>query len=164
MRLSTISKWTLTLAMAAFLSCSLATAQKPDDGIAKARAAWQNDFNSKDLPGLMSLYAEDAALLVPPGDRIVGKEKIEAYFKALFDSSSALHVKLDSETAASVADLGYDSGTYEQVVTHGVGTTLRGSVTLSGNAQISGGESRDVSNGWYLFVLTRKAGKWLFTQ
>jgi len=147
------------------LSCSLVAAQKPDEGIAKARAAWENSFNSKDLPGLMSLYADDAALLATSGERIVGKDKIAAYFKALFDSSSTLHVKLNSETTASASDLGYDSGTYEEVVTHAGGTTISGNVVVSGNVQISGGgESREISNGSYLFVLTRKAGKWLFTQ
>jgi ketosteroid isomerase-like protein len=142
MHLPTITKWIFTLALGTFLGCSLADAQKPNEDIAKARAAWESDFNSKDVPGLMSLYAEDAALLPPSGERIIGKDKIAAYFKTLFGSSSTLHVKLDSENTANASDLGYDSGTYEEVVTHAGGVTLGGGVVVSGGVQISGGGSQ----------------------
>jgi ketosteroid isomerase-like protein len=165
MRLRPIAKRSFALVLAIFLSCSVVGAQKPDEGIAKARALWENSFNSKDVSGLMSLYSDDAALLPASGERIVGKEKIAAYFKALFDSSSGVHIKLDSDTAVGSADLGYDSGSYEEIATHAAGTVISGNVVVSGNVQISGGgESRQVSNGSYLFVLTRKAGRWLFVQ
>lgn len=94
MRFFVISKWTLAVALGTFLGCSLAAAQKPDEGIAKAKAAWESNFNSKNLPGLMSLYAEDAEMLPPSEDRLVSKDKIAAYFKALFDSASTVYVKL----------------------------------------------------------------------
>jgi ketosteroid isomerase-like protein len=147
------------------LGCSLAAAQKPDEGIAKAKAAWENNFNSKNLPGLMSLYAEDAELMPPSEGRIAGKTKIAAYFKALFDSASTVYVKLDSNTASDSADLGYDSGSYENYIIYGGATNSAGSAGASGNAQTGvGGGSREVASGCYLFVLTRKAGRWLFAQ
>jgi ketosteroid isomerase-like protein len=164
MRFFVISKWALAVALGTLLGCSLAAAQKPDEGIAKARAAWESNFNSKNLPGLMSLYAEDAEMLPPSEDRLVGKDKIAAYFKALFDSASTVYVKLDSHTAVDSADLGYDSGSYENYIIYGGAPNSGASAGASGSVTTGGGGSREVASGSYLFVLTHKAGKWLFVQ
>jgi ketosteroid isomerase-like protein len=142
---------------------TFAAAQPSKEGIDKVREEWTNSFNSKNLPKLMSLYADDAAVMPPTGERIVGKEKVAAYFKQLFDSTTAVDVKVVSESTHAAGELGYDSGTYEQTVTRS-GTTISGKVVLSGNVKIQGGGVRSVSSGSYLVVLKYESNNWQIVE
>jgi hypothetical protein len=111
----------------------------------------------------MSLYAEDAAIMPPTGERIVGKEKVAAYFKQLFDSATSVDAKVTSESTHAVGELGYDSGTYEETIVGG-GTKISGKVVISGNVKIQGGGSRSISNGCYLVVLKYESDNWLIVE
>ena len=134
------------------------------DPIAHVREQWVKSFDAKNLNGLIALYADDAALLVPSGERLSGKDKIVTHFRELFSSASALTITLDSVKTDSSGELGYDSGQYEEAITHGGGVAISGNVTISGNASISGGGGRTQKRGTYLVVLKRERGNWLIAQ
>ncbi len=142
---------------------TFAVAQASKEGIEKVREEWTKSFNSKNLTTLMSLYADDATLMPPTGERIVGKERVAAYFKELFESATAVDAKVASESTHAAGELGYDSGTYEQTVIRG-GTTIRGNVVISGNVKIQGGGSRSISSGSYLVVLKYESHHWLIVE
>jgi ketosteroid isomerase-like protein len=163
MRKRRIQRCAILVGLLISAGSTVAPAQKTEDGIEKIRAEWVNSFKSKNLEKLMSLYADDAAVMPPTGERIVGKEKVTAYFKNLFDSATTLDVKVGSEITKSDGELGYDSGSYEQVVMRG-GTKISGGVVISGNVTIQGGGSREVSNGSYLVVLRHESNNWVIIQ
>jgi ketosteroid isomerase-like protein len=142
---------------------TFAVAQPSKEGIEKIKEEWTKSFNSKNLTKLMSLYADDAEIMPPTGERIAGKEKVAAYFKQLFDSATTVDTKVASESTYAAGELGYDSGTYEQTVTRG-GTTISGGVTISGNVKIQGGGARSISSGSYLVVLKHKSNNWLIVE
>jgi uncharacterized protein (TIGR02246 family) len=138
-------------------------AQRPDEGIAKVRAMWVDDFKARDAEKIASLYADDATLVAASGERVVGRERIRDYFKQMFGSISSADVTVDSKGTDVLGDLGYDSGLYDEVIVR-PGVVLGGGVTISGGAQIGGGGSRVASHGSYLVVLRRRAGVWLIVQ
>lgn len=126
------------------------------DPIVRVRQQWVRSFSAKDLNGLIALYADDAALLLPSGERLSGKDKITAHFKELFNSTSTLAIRLDSEKVETSSDLGYDSGKYEETVRQGAGS---GS---SGPGGRGGVETKHFGN--YLAVLRHRTGNWLIVQ
>jgi ketosteroid isomerase-like protein len=130
--------------------------------ICQARREWIEAFNHKDLTALMALYAGDAVLLPPSGERVIGKDNISAYFKRLFDSATTLTIKLDSDQSDTAGQLGYDSGRYEGTVGHG-GAIIFGGAVISGGV-ISGGGGLRKHLGNYLVILKGQAAAWLIVQ
>jgi ketosteroid isomerase-like protein len=123
---------------AVFSLIQLAWAQSPANGIDQLRAQWIQHWNARELDALMALYSADAVLLPPPGELIVGREKIKEHFKQLFDSAPSIHIQLTSDKTNSSGDLASDSGTYEETIGGG-GVTISGNVAVSGNVTIGGG-------------------------
>ncbi|MCU1299782.1 MAG: Ketosteroid isomerase [Candidatus Sulfotelmatobacter sp.] len=131
--------------------------------IADVRSEWVKNFIAKSITDLVALYSDDAALLLPSGERIVGKDKITAYFKQIFDSASGLRIKLDSDKTDSSGELGFDSGRYEETITQAGGGTVMSGIVASGIV-VSGGGSQSEHRGSYLSVLRRQTERWLIVQ
>jgi ketosteroid isomerase-like protein len=139
-------------------------AQSSSDPTEQVRNEWEKSWNAKQLDTLMSLYANDSALLPPSGARIVGKENIRAHFKNIFDSASTLTITLTSQTSGSSGQLAYDSGSYDETI-RPHGTTISGKTSISGSVSISGGGGvPQKARGSYLIVLRREANKLLIVQ
>lgn len=139
-------------------------AQSSSDPTEQVRNKWEKSWNAKQLDALMTLYANDSALLPPSGEHIVGKENIRTYFKNTFDSVSTLTVTLASQTSDSSGQLVYDSGSYDETIVPS-GTTISGKTSISGSVSISGGGGiPQKTHGSYLVVLRREANKLLIVQ
>src|ERR1700722_19486885 len=98
MRKKTGRKLEILFCLLVSVGSTFAVAQPSKEGIEKVREEWTKNFNSKNLTKLMSLYADDAAIMPPTGERIVGKEKVAAYFKLLFDSATAVDAKVTAHS------------------------------------------------------------------
>jgi ketosteroid isomerase-like protein len=84
--------------------------------VAQTRDAWLAAFKSKNVDKAISFYASDAAFLQPTGDRIEGIEAIHELYKKVastFDSD----LLLKSHDLEASADLAFDSGEYEEILT-----------------------------------------------
>jgi ketosteroid isomerase-like protein len=158
-----IGRFTVCLiSLAVFVSSIVA--QSGVENINQTRMQWVNNWNAKQLDGVMALYTENTVLVPPNGDRIVGKDKIRAYFKQILDSATTMTIKVSSEKTDSSGDLGYDGGSYEQTIVRGGGAVISGKAVVSGNAVIGGGGGQTKTTGNYLVVLRRETGKWLIVQ
>jgi len=84
--------------------------------VAQARDKWLAAFKSKRVDQAIGFYASDAAFLQPTGDRIEGIEAIHELYKKVastFDSD----LLLKSRNLEVSADLAFDSGEYEEILT-----------------------------------------------
>ena len=84
--------------------------------VAQARDKWLAAFKSKSVEQAIGFYASDAAFLQPTGDRIEGIEAIRELYKKVastFDSD----LLLKSRNLEVSADLAFDSGEYEEILT-----------------------------------------------
>lgn len=74
------------------------------------RTQWQEAYNTGDVPGLVSLYSEDAKLL--PGYRkmIAGKEGIKAFYGGIEPGGQTIHIK--SVETDFDGDLAYEIGSF----------------------------------------------------
>jgi uncharacterized protein (TIGR02246 family) len=89
----------------------------PADGGAKARAAVEAQnaklsaaYGSADFKAVAALYTADAQLLPPDGDVIQGKDAIEAFWKATYESG-VTGAKLTTLDVGRSGDLAYETGT-----------------------------------------------------
>ena len=139
----------------------VAVAQTQTNGIDQVRKQWVQAFNAKDSQALRDLYDQNAVLMPPTGERIVGKEKITEYFGQMFASASRLTMNPESDRSDSSGDLGFDGGHYEETVVTGGG--IRGAI-IRGAVIQGGGGTQSVHRGNYLVVLKRLTGKWLIVQ
>jgi len=105
----------------AFFLCSFSAIQvfagpEAKVQVAQSRDAWLAAFKSKNVDKAVSFYAPDAAFLQPTGDRIEGIEAIHELYKKVastFDSD----LLLTSHDLEASADLAFDSGEYEEILT-----------------------------------------------
>lgn len=127
-----------------------------DKQIAQLRETWVEDWNAKNLDGVMTLYAPDATLLPSDGSRDTGQSEIRAVLEKQIGSKvSVQSVKIDCS-----GDLGYESGSYKQDL---VGMQITGGIQITGGTQITGGGAKHIE-GQYLVVLKHESGKWLIAQ
>jgi ketosteroid isomerase-like protein len=85
--------------------------------VAQARDNWLAAFKSKSVDDAIGFYASDAVFLQPTGDRIEGIDAIrELYRKVAITFDSDLLLK--SRNLEVSADLAFDSGEYEEVLTN----------------------------------------------
>lgn len=134
-----------------------------DGGIDKFRTEWVESFQAKQLDRLMSLYDEQASVLLSTGEIIKGSENIKNYYQNLFSSAVTLKINLHSSTSEASGEVGYDVGQYEEIIGK-AGVVLSGKVVVSGKATIQGGGSQEDHNGGYLVVLKRSKESWLIIQ
>ena len=139
-------------------------AQSDADPAGQLREKWVKSWNSKQLDELLKLYAEDAVLSPPSGERIVGTDKIRIYFKAIFDGASSLNIRVDSKKEYASGELEYDNGVYEDTVTRAGGVSFGGNIALGGNLAVGGGGGKSTTQGSYLVVVRRDNGRWLIVQ
>jgi ketosteroid isomerase-like protein len=103
---------------------------------------WAADWRSKKLDAIMVLYASEPVFSPGAGGRWVGAAVIRKNFAAVLAQYTA-DLDLQSLRSSSSGELGYDSGSYEEVV-----TPVRSGATLH-------------YKGNYLFLFQRqKTGAW----
>jgi uncharacterized protein (TIGR02246 family) len=98
-------------------------------------------FEAGDTNALAALYAEDAKLLPPNGERIVGRAAIEGFW-------------------ASFLQLPVETLRLETVDLHGRGET----VTEEGNYVVAGPNGLTVEAGKYIVVWKRTEAGWIMAR
>jgi uncharacterized protein (TIGR02246 family) len=81
-----------------------ALAEKIEDQVKTAYAAWNEAFNKGDAKSLAALYTEDATFLPPTHDVIEGSAGVEKFFAGLFANGVTGH-KLELIEAEGEEDL-----------------------------------------------------------
>jgi len=122
------------------------------------RESWATFFNNKQPDKLVDLYASDATLLSPDGQRLVGNLNIRAYLKNIMDSGTVT-VSLESVTIDCSTEMGYETGTYTETIAR-AGAATGGKAGVGGNAGMGGGGNKKLE-GNYLVVIRKVSGKWL---
>jgi uncharacterized protein (TIGR02246 family) len=64
------------------LYCSQGFAQTSQERIEQGAVAFEQAYASGDAEGLANFYTDDAMLMPPDGQTIVGKEAITAYYRS----------------------------------------------------------------------------------
>ncbi len=67
--------------------------------------------NASDAAGLTGLYTNDAVLMPPNQEPVIGDQAIESWFQTTFDQFS-IEFTLASDELEVVGDLAFDGGTY----------------------------------------------------
>lgn len=126
------------------------------------RESWQTAWNTGQLDQVAALYAQNAVLLAPDGERVTGRDAIRAYLQRVVDqrksqisASSTSQISISSVSSEMCGELGVDSGTYKETIKWP--TT---SLTLTG---VGGGGSKEIE-GSYLVVIKRYDSSWLIQE
>ena len=98
---------------------------------------WGRDWSAKHLDQVLAWYADDAVFVSPDGGRFTGKPAIVGMFRKVASEYTA-DLKMHSVRPEQSATLGFDSGDYEETLTHA-------------------GATRNVK-GTYLIVFRRRPG------
>ncbi len=99
-------------------------------------------FNTKDVPKILELYAENSVFMPPNEPIIRGKDALKNFFTDLF-KRGATNLRLDIAEVSGHGPLAYQSGTYEVEYKPATGMA-----------------SRD--RGKYLFVLRKMGTGWKY--
>ena len=99
----------LTLAVPFLVSCT--TAPPPDtsaedrQAIQAATKQWVDNYNSGNIDALVALYTEEAKLLEPNSQMIVGRESIQAIYQGFIDASvrDLQHTTIDLQVSRDMA-------------------------------------------------------------
>jgi uncharacterized protein (TIGR02246 family) len=83
--------------------------------IGKLRQDWQSAWNSRRLDDLMALYSEDAVLLLPEGQRVMGRQAIRDYFQQIL-ARGRNQIVLNSLSTYPADKLAYDDGTFKETI------------------------------------------------
>ncbi len=123
-------------------------AQEAKDEIAQIRqidTRWSADLAAKDLDAIMTVYADDAAFLVPNQPIMSGKDEIRAWFKARFETPG-YHATFQPTriVVSTAADMAYEIGAFRAQVTRADGATVE-------------------TVGKHLVTWQKHDGKWLVT-
>ena len=97
--------------------------------------------NAQNLEGLLAGYTEDAILLPPKGENVVGKPAIKSHYERLF-SGSTIDLSIKVLEARAEGDLGFVRGFTKGAVTSQPGAT------------------RTVVNDKFLGLVRCEAGQW----
>ncbi|MGA2349529.1 MAG: polysaccharide deacetylase family protein [Terracidiphilus sp.] len=98
------------------------------DTFASLREQWARNLHDKRIDASVAEYAADAEFIDPIGNRVLGSGALRKLFEtvtATYDSNLAF----DSQRVEVSGDLGYDSGTYKELLTTratGKGQQMRG--------------------------------------
>jgi uncharacterized protein (TIGR02246 family) len=130
----------LAVIVAAVTSCPGAPRGEGEDiqaAIQQANANFMAVFGSGDAAGLAALYTEDGQLLPANSDSVAGREAIQGFWQAVFDSG----VK------------GAILETFEV-------TNLRGSASEVGQYTLSDIDGNAVDRGKYIVLWEKEDGEW----
>ena len=122
----------------------LDTSAADSRAIEAASAQWVDAFNQGDTAALAALYTEEAKLLPPNSQMIVGREGIQAFFQASFDAGEA-KVQLTVIELSVSGDIAHVVGKY--------------TFTL----QPEDGEAIS-DNGKYVEIWKRENGTWIMDK
>src|SRR5271168_4728420 len=148
----------ICLVVALVLLVSTCASAQCEPAMKELRESWAKYFNDKQPDKLVDLYASDATLLSPDGQRLVGNLNIRVYLKSIMDPGKVT-VSLQSVATDCLIDIGYETGTYiETIATAGGG--IGGKAGIGGNAGMGGGGTKKF-DGNYLVVIRKISGKWL---
>jgi len=111
------------------------------EGIAATNAAFMRAFELGDASDIAELYTDDARLLPPHADLIVGKEGIAAFW-------------------AMVIDMGITGATLETAELAGFGDTA----IEEGRYTLSGPDGQALDHGKYVVIWRNEAGTWKLYQ
>ena len=108
----------LFLACCVLLIALISCAQPKPFDAAKVRAAieaanakFMDAFNQSDAAGVAALYTEDAALLPPNGDRIQGREAVQAFWQGAMDMG-VTEAQLTTVQVGGGGDFAWEIGNY----------------------------------------------------
>src|SRR5271154_5207394 len=104
------------------------------------RESWATFFNNKQPDKLVDLYASDATLLSPDGQRLVGNLNIRAYLKNIMDSGTVT-VSLRSVTIDCSTEMASETGSYSETISS-PSAAIGGKAGVGGNAGIGGGGTK----------------------
>lgn len=139
--------WSIAVAGCLALFALQCAQQKPDTSAADEAAirtinpSWFKAFNSRDVNGVVALYADDAVVSPPGVPSARGKAAILELFTKEIEGATAAGISFQSagKTDAGVSgDLGWEWGTY--AATDNSGATI--------------------DKGKYMTVYARRDGKW----
>ncbi len=146
----------LVLTLFAMAQAQVSAQTRAGEGMAMSQSL-MGTIDLKQLPELIKLYALDAVLLPPDGQRIEGREAIEKYWRGFLETRVPV-LTLKAMSARSSGDMAYESGS----------VAFSGSAANTGNAAIAGGNSIGLTRrigGSYLIVRQRQSdGRWLIVQ
>ena len=79
------------------------------DEIAAVTASWEKAFNAGDAAGVAALYTDDAALMPPGAEAVVGMEAIQAFWSEFIASGAT--VKIETKEVSGSGDMLVEIGT-----------------------------------------------------
>jgi uncharacterized protein (TIGR02246 family) len=105
--------------------CSDTPAPAPDTSAADQKAirdgeaAWPGYWTAKDLDKIVSLYADDASVMIPDMPLLKGKDAIRSGFGTFVaDKNLVFRSSTTSVNIAKGGDLAYSQGTYDITMTN----------------------------------------------
>ena len=135
-----------TIAAAIFASGIASAPANAADALAQVSQDWASDWQAKNLDAVLALYTDDAVFLDADGSRVTGRRAIHEFFATVLKQYSAKPTMQSVVNAAS-GDLGYDSGTYDEIAT-----------------PVNNPAGAIQTHGSYLVVLRRVHGHWLIVE
>ena len=110
-----LSLLVLILAVPFLVSCTTApppdTSAEDSQSINAANTQWLDAFNRGDAAALAAFYTEEAKILEPNSQMIVGRESIQAMFQGFFDTG-ALELQLTVIELSVNGDMAHKVGKY----------------------------------------------------
>ena len=92
------------------IGCSQGPASTDASVITARSAAWDAALNAGDIDAIVALYTDDARVLPPNREMIVGADGVRAEFGGMIDAG--LSVKLTPIETTVSGSFGYNVGTY----------------------------------------------------
>jgi uncharacterized protein (TIGR02246 family) len=111
--------------VAALSLASALSAHAQDEPDADAvRSSYMDAFNGNDAKALAALFAEDAVLMPPDSDRLVGREAAEAHYTEFFGAAKPSGLAIEPQGTERLGDVLVDEGQYSLSATGPGGQTL----------------------------------------
>ncbi|PYR91181.1 MAG: hypothetical protein DMF84_17910 [Acidobacteria bacterium] len=107
--------------------------------------AFVTAFNTKQIPQIMDMYAENATFMPPNRPVLRGRDAIKNFYDELLNQSGATNLRLDVSEAVGHGPIAYQAGSYEIEYKPTTGVA-----------------PRDRDRGKYLFVLRSVGGTWRY--
>ena len=104
--------------------------------------AFVKAFNARDVPQVLSIYAENSNFMPPNQPVIRGRDALKTFYDELF-ASGATNLKLDVTEVSGHGPLAYQSGTYEMDVKSATGASQH-------------------DRGKYLFIARKMSNTWRY--
>jgi uncharacterized protein (TIGR02246 family) len=120
--------------------------------IGKLRQEWQSAWNSRRLDDVMGLYSDDAVLLLPEGQRIMGKQAIRDFFQQVLMRGKN-QIVFNSLSTYPADKLAYDDGTFKETIE-----------PSGANGEDGSDAVRRQVRGDYLTVIGKSGDVWLIRE